>query len=40
MSDTEAAPAPLLSQRQVYTVFGGLLFFVLVDWAFSEILGH
>jgi len=23
-----------------YTVFGGLLFFVLVDWAFSEILGH
>ena len=23
-----------------YTVFAGLLFFVLVDWAFSEILGH
>src|SRR2546425_1112536 len=23
-----------------YTVFGGLLFFVIVDWAFSELLGH
>jgi len=23
-----------------YTVFGGLLFFVLIDWAFSELLGH
>ena len=23
-----------------YTVFGGLLFFALVDWAFSEVLGH
>jgi len=23
-----------------YTVFGGLLFFVVVDWAFSEFLGH
>ena len=23
-----------------YTVFGGLLFFVVVDWAFSELLGH
>jgi zinc transporter ZupT len=23
-----------------YTVFGGLLFFIAVDWAFSELLGH
>ncbi|PYO17787.1 MAG: ZIP family magnesium transporter [Candidatus Rokuibacteriota bacterium] len=23
-----------------YTVFAGLLFFVAVDWAFSELLGH
>jgi ZIP family zinc transporter/zinc and cadmium transporter len=23
-----------------YTVFGGLLFFVIVDWAFAELLGH